>query len=149
MRREDDHYRVLGVARDAGTPEIRRAYRRLARQHHPDHDPRPESHERFRALADAYAALNDPVRRARYDRAIRSARPCTPHERTAGSTLRGVLDLSAREAQLVAVAPLTLTTTDGALIVLPAGLRDGDEVTLRAGADTIRLAVRVDPAGKS
>lgn len=149
MRHEDDHYRVLGVARDAGTPEIRRAYRRLARQHHPDHDPRPESHERFRALADAYAALNDPARRARYDRAMRPARPYTRPVRAAGSTLRGVLELSAREAQLAAVTPLTLTTTHGAVIVLPVGLRDGDEVTLHAGADTMLLTVRVHPAGKT
>jgi DnaJ-class molecular chaperone len=59
------YYRVLGVSRDASTLEIRRAYRRLARQHHPDRDSEPDGSERFRRLAEAYAVLNDPARGGR------------------------------------------------------------------------------------
>jgi molecular chaperone DnaJ len=46
MAHTDDYYRVLGVTRDASTHEIRRAYRRLARQHHPDRNPEPDSPQR-------------------------------------------------------------------------------------------------------
>jgi curved DNA-binding protein CbpA len=50
---EVDHYRVLGVARDASKREIRRAYRRLALRHHPDHNPTSNGAERFVALTRA------------------------------------------------------------------------------------------------
>lgn len=150
MAHEDDHYRVLGVAGDATAPEIRRAYRRLARQHHPDHNPGPESSDRFRLVADAYSALNDPARRARYDTTIqRPTRPDASHATPAAPRLRGVLELSPREAQLAAVTALRLTDSNGVVIVLPAGVRDGDEVTLTASPDTTFLAVRGNPCRKT
>lgn len=63
-----DYYEVLGVARDASQEEIKRAFRVLARQWHPDanHDD-PEAEERFREIAAAYEVLSDPDRRRRYD----------------------------------------------------------------------------------
>ena len=61
MAHTEDYYQVLGISRNASTPELRRAYRRLARQHHPDRNPEPDGPERFRALAEAYAVLNDPA----------------------------------------------------------------------------------------
>lgn len=64
-------------------------------------------------------------------------------------TVRGALGLSAREAQLAAVTTLTLTTTHGFVIVLPAGVRDGDEITLTVGEDTVLLTIRVNPASKA
>ncbi len=148
MAHQDDHRRVLGVAGDATAPEIRRAYRRLARQHHPDHNPGPESSARFRALADAYSALNDPARRARYPTTIqRPTQPAASHATPAMPRLRGVLELSPREAQIAAVTALRLTDSHGVVIVLPAGVRDGDEVTLDAGPgpSTVLLSVRVNP----
>lgn len=64
-----DHYRTLGVARDASTDEIRRAFRRLARETHPDANPGdPGAEQRFRDVATAYEVLSDPDRRRRYDR---------------------------------------------------------------------------------
>jgi curved DNA-binding protein CbpA len=144
MPKRDDYYRVLGVSRDASTPEIRRAYRRLARQHHPDRNPEPESSERFRTFAEAYAVLGDPGRRARYDHTIKTRvrRDVT----RAGSGLlarRGVLELSPREARLAATTPPTLTT-NGIAIVLPAGLADGDQITITVPAGRAVLTVRVN-----
>src|SRR5579871_6136311 len=98
-----DYYRLLGVPRDASTLEIRRAYRRLARQHHPDRNHHPDSSVRFGVLADAYAVLNDPARRASYDHAIPPPRPPQAARRPPSvQSWRGTLELSRREAHLVA-----------------------------------------------
>jgi molecular chaperone DnaJ len=64
-----DYYEVLGVGRDASEPEIKKAFRRLARELHPDvnaHD--PEAEEKFKQAAEAYEVLSDPERRRTYDR---------------------------------------------------------------------------------
>jgi molecular chaperone DnaJ len=62
-----DLYEVLGVGRDASADDIRRAYRVLAREHHPDVNADPESEERFKEVAGAYEILSDPQKRAQYD----------------------------------------------------------------------------------
>src|SRR3990172_7225969 len=64
-----DYYGLLGVSRDAGDEEIKRAYRNLAKQHHPDRNPGDKSaEEQFKAINEAYSVLSDPERRAQYDR---------------------------------------------------------------------------------
>ena len=63
-----DYYEVLGVARGADAAEIKRAFRARARQLHPDVSSDPDAEDRFRELADAYAALSKPAGRLLYDR---------------------------------------------------------------------------------
>lgn len=63
-----DPYELLGVARDADADAIKKAYRRLARQYHPDVNPDPEAQERFKEISRAYEVLSDPQKRASYDR---------------------------------------------------------------------------------
>src|SRR4029077_8501710 len=64
-----DYYEVLGVSREADETEIKKAFRRLARELHPDvnnHD--PDAEEKFKEAAEAYEILSDAERRAIYDR---------------------------------------------------------------------------------
>ena len=63
-----DYYEVLGIARTADGDTIRHAYRRLARELHPDVSAEPKAEERFRELTGAYAVLSDPNARLLYDR---------------------------------------------------------------------------------
>jgi molecular chaperone DnaJ len=65
---EQDYYELLGVPRDASHADIKRAFRRLARELHPDVSEAPDAELRFRAVAEAYEVLSDPERRRTYDR---------------------------------------------------------------------------------
>lgn len=66
---ERDYYEVLSVSRNAGTEEIKHAYRKLAMRYHPDKNPGDaEAEVKFREAAEAYEVLRDPEKRARYDR---------------------------------------------------------------------------------
>ena len=63
-----DYYAVLGVKKDATEKEIRQAFRRLARQYHPDVNPNnKEAEEHFKEINEAYEVLSDPEKRKRYD----------------------------------------------------------------------------------
>lgn len=63
-----DYYDVLGISRNADTQEIKTAFRRLARQYHPDVSQEPGAEEKFKELNEAYEVLSDDDKRARYDR---------------------------------------------------------------------------------
>lgn len=67
MAEKREYYEVLGVDPGATPDEIKRAYRRLAREVHPDVSEEPGAEERFKELGEAYAVLSDPEKRARYD----------------------------------------------------------------------------------
>lgn len=63
-----DYYKILGVSRNASVEEIKRAYRKLAMQYHPDRNPgNKQAEERFKEINEAYQVLSDPQKRARYD----------------------------------------------------------------------------------
>lgn len=74
---QTDYYEVLGVTRRASQEEIKRAFRQLAREHHPDVNRDPAAADRFKRINEAYQVLGDPDRRARYDRGdlVAAARP--------------------------------------------------------------------------
>lgn len=62
-----DYYAVLGVRRDASQEEIKKAFRRLARELHPDVNPDPKTQERFKEINAAYEVLSDPQKKQVYD----------------------------------------------------------------------------------
>src|SRR2546430_1409357 len=62
-----DYYKPLGVPKNASTDDIKKAYRKLARQHHPDVNKKPEAEKRFKEINEANEVLSDPEKRKRYD----------------------------------------------------------------------------------
>ena len=69
-----DYYEILGVAKDATEQEIKKAYRKLAMQHHPDRNKDDKaSEEKFKEASEAYEVLGDKEKKARYDQYGHSA----------------------------------------------------------------------------
>src|SRR5215468_8861376 len=145
-RRRRDYYSVLGVSRDASDVEIKRAFRELARRHHPDVGP-ADNGEAFREINEAYAVLSDPEARARYDRwghqddpgglsAVVEAAQDILNDvfrrrrgRARGRDLRYTLELTFEEAAFGCSKPIQIPTGEGRIrdftVVVPAGTKDG------------------------
>lgn len=113
-----DFYETLGVSREASPAEIRSAFRRLARLHHPDVSASPDAAARFAEIAAAYRVLGDPTLRAQYDRgeAVEPAPPRESRRRRAAraraykirieSVINDMLEAERREAAFRAEAVL-------------------------------------------
>jgi DnaJ-class molecular chaperone len=172
-RRRRDYYTVLGVSRDASDVEIKRAFRELARRHHPDVGP-ADNGEAFREINEAYAVLSDPEARARYDRwghqddpgglsAVVEAAQDIINDvfrrrrgRSRGRDVRYTLELTFEEAAFGCSKPIRIPTADGPIrdftVVVPAGTKDGGTQTFKgegepgkggAGAGDLHVHLRV------
>lgn len=92
MQAANDYYSVLGIERDASLDEIHGAYRRLAREWHPDRNPgRAEAPETFRRITEAYHILADPAQRQAYDAGVTVGVP--GHTDIEGTVTVGLTDL--------------------------------------------------------
>ncbi len=89
MQQRSDHYRILGISRNATAEQVKQAYRALAKQHHPDLRQDGASVERFHAVQAAYETLRDPLLRMAYDARLREgARPARPAQPAAARPSR-------------------------------------------------------------
>ena len=69
MSTKRDYYEILGVSKSAGADEIKKAYRKVAMQYHPDRNPDDkEAEDKFKEAAEAYEVLSDSDKKAKYDR---------------------------------------------------------------------------------
>jgi len=152
-----DYYETLGVARDANKAEVKTAFRRLARELHPDvNDHDPEAEQKFKAAAEAYEVLSDPEKRRAYDtygpEGLRGAGAApggfgsvedifqaffggnfgfeVRRGPMRGQDLIQAVEISALEAMLG--PKLTVPTQEGEQeIELPPGIQDGSQFRLR------------------
>jgi len=158
-----DYYSILGVSRGASEAEIKRAYRRLASQHHPD---KGGSTEQFQVIEEAYRVLSDPAARKEYD----NPRP-QPHFHSAGFNLDEIFNMFGtrfHQEQRRATASLQLWVTLQDLaragpkiiavsspygqsqieIQIPPGLNDGDSIRypgVAPGQQDLVITYRVRP----
>jgi molecular chaperone DnaJ len=86
-----DYYEVLGVSRDAEAKAIKDAFRQLALKYHPDRNKEPGASDRFKEIAEAYAVLSDPKKRAEYDaRGIAGVAGFSPEDLFAGINFQDI-----------------------------------------------------------
>lgn len=155
-RKKRDYYVVLGLSRDATETEIKRAFRELARKHHPDVASANEDGERFREINEAYAVLSERESRARYDRwghpddgnsglsAVVDAAQEIINDvfrrrrgKQKGKDVRYTLEISFEEAAFGASKPITIPPSEPTAksrevtVVVAPGVKDGTLKTFR------------------
>jgi DnaJ-class molecular chaperone len=125
-----NHYDTLGLDRRCTTAQIRAAYRRLVKQHHPDvNHTEPDATRRVQALNTAHATLSDPVRRADYDRGLDEDNPAGPAVRS-GKQRDIAQDVMLRVEEFLRGATLTIRVND------PANPHGAESYELEVPADT-------------
>jgi molecular chaperone DnaJ len=67
MASKRDYYEVLGLGKGASADEVKKAFRKLAFQYHPDRNKEPGAEEKFKEISEAYAVLSDPAKKEKYD----------------------------------------------------------------------------------
>jgi DnaJ-class molecular chaperone len=163
-RRKRDYYVVLGVAKDATETDIKRAFRELARKHHPDVGVGDDG-ERFREINEAYAVLSDKDGRARYDRwghaddspgglsaVVDAAQQIINDvfrrrraQKGQGKDIRYTLEVSFEEAVFGATKKITLPPTEGSTvsrevtIVIPPGMKPNTVKTMKGDGEPGKL----------
>lgn len=128
MDKPKDYYSVLGVERDASVDAIRRAYRRLARQYHPDRGGHRASAERFREVKTAYEVLRDAEQRRRHDETL------TRHERSLSDDLRWSFVSSPAVGDLR--RPIRPETMSGEILLSPEEAAAGGVIPLDIPVET-------------
>ena len=154
-RKKRDYYVVLGLTKEASETEIKRAFRELARQHHPDLNPNGDG-ERFREINEAHAVLSDKETRARYDRwghaddgsgglsAVVDAAQELINDvfrrrrgKQKGKDIRYTLEIAFEDAVFGASKTIEIASGDGAsatreiTIIVPPGLKSGTVKTMK------------------
>jgi DnaJ-class molecular chaperone len=167
-RRKRDYYAVLGVARDSSEADVKRAFRELARKHHPDVNP-ADGGEAFREINEAYAVLSDRDARARYDRwghaddpgglsaVVDAAQDLIDdlfrrrRGKQRGKDLRYTLEVTFEEAAFGTSKTIQILGRDFT-VVIPAGTKEGPLKTFRgegepgkggAAAGDLNVIVRI------
>lgn len=120
MEKPKDYYTLLGVAPDATTAAIKRAYRRLAKQHHPDLSPGSRSAD-FRELQQAYETLADADQRRRYDQRLREGE--SDGWRSSWASLRGTATSELRR-------PVQPASLSGEILLRPEEAASGGTLPL-------------------
>ena len=115
-----DYYEVLGLKKDATDADIKRAYRKLAAQYHPDVNHDPGAEEKFKEINEANEVLSDPDKRARYDQygfagAARSAGPDSAISATS-AIFSAAFSAAAAAAHAAAPAPPCRATTSARVL---------------------------------
>ncbi|TMF57619.1 MAG: J domain-containing protein [Chloroflexi bacterium] len=148
-----DYYKTLGVSKSASAEEIKRAYRKLARQHHPDVNKKPEAEKRFKEINEANEVLSDPEKRRRYDAVgpewerfqqggqqpggfqwVYTGQPGADPCAVAGADVEHEVEITLAEAYKGTERSVELRLPDGTTrrltVKIPAGVRDGQRIRL-------------------